>query len=464
MAIIVGGAAGWLSIWNITLPVAQAIVAVAGIALILSAMFGRTDLLVPTIIITTPIEISKLWIPILKAPSSWYGYDVSLLDVGRVSIVLALGLWLARSMVIGRVTFARGKIPFLAIALVGFAIVSLVYTFDPIRGRNEALRLFFNLALMFVVARFSRSEGRVYALASVWMAVASILSIVALWQYTSSVSFWNPQLQEGATRRINATFADPNTFASFLNVAALFGVCLLATRRERPAPWSLGLGLSLAGLVVTYSRSGWLAFAIGVAVWGILFARGARALALFGLFLIGAVAVLIAVPSIGERLATLDSYDNLSVRPWLIQAGLTIFGEHPIGGLGIGSFQLAVATDYAWAYPFWWYVTASHTSFVTTLAELGIVGMTITLLLLAAALYRAWGIACDKAQTPRTRGLARGALLGIVVLVIAGQTIGALFEEPYIWMLLGALMVLGRSGARQRLGEDALAPVDDRLA
>jgi putative inorganic carbon (HCO3(-)) transporter len=425
----------------------------AGLVAFLLLMFLRTELLVPAIIATTPLEITKLWIPFFKAPTDWFGYEVSLLDAGRLAIGLALAVFAVRVALAGRLTWPRDRLVSLGAGLVAFAALSMLYTFDPVRGRNEVLRLGFNLALLVAVAVLLSSRRRLEGAVVTWVVVGMLLSVAAIAQVATGVALWNPQLQSGPLRRANVTFADPNTFGSFLNVGLAFCVAMLTVRRAGRWWWLLAMGLLLAGLVATFSRSGWLALALALAVWTVLFARSGRAAALLGAFAVGGLAVLVAVPSAIGRLQSLDSYENLSVRPELIRAGLIIFAEHPLGGLGVGSFQRAVATDYNWAYPYWWYVTASHTSLVTTAAELGIVGLTVVATILASALVAAYSLAKDRGLPSEARAIGRGLFLGVGMLVVAGQTTGALFEEPYVWIALGMLVALRRAA----LAEDGLA-------
>jgi putative inorganic carbon (HCO3(-)) transporter len=416
---------------------------VAGLVLV----FLRTDLLVPLIVATTPLEISKLWIPFLRAPTDWYGYQVSLLDAGRLAILLAAAIWILRGLLGGRLTIPRSTLWLWSAMLVGLIVVSLAYTLDPIRGRNEALRHAFNLSLMVIVASLTTSEARLRLAVVAWVLVGIALSALAVWQQLTGIAFWNDKLVAGALWRANTTFADPNTFASFLNVGIAFCLGFVAARGERLGSWGAGLVLLSGGLIATFSRSGWLAMALVAVVGGLAFARSWRAVGLLAAMLVGGAGVVLAVPSIVDRLSNLTTYETVSVRPELISAGLTIFAENPLVGLGIGSFQLAVATEYRWAYPFWWYVTASHTSFVTTAAELGIVGLVAAAGVLATALIQAQALARDRALPARLRAHARGLILALLVLIAAGQTTGALFEEPYVWIVLGMVVALRRLAA-----------------
>ncbi|MBI3968115.1 MAG: hypothetical protein HY329_20965, partial [Chloroflexi bacterium] len=72
-------------------------VVVVGGAVTLFLMNQRA-LLVPLIILTVPLEISKIFIPILQAENPWGGYSVSLLDLSRLMTMLAIGVWMLDSL------------------------------------------------------------------------------------------------------------------------------------------------------------------------------------------------------------------------------------------------------------------------------------------------------------------------------------------------------------------------------
>jgi putative inorganic carbon (HCO3(-)) transporter len=449
LALLCGLAAAWLGTAALVQAQLNRVALLAALLALTLLVYHRTALLVPLIVAAAPLEISKLWIPVLKSSTPWFGYEVSLLDAGRLAVMLAAAVVAARTLVRGRLLLPRTPLLYWSAGLVLFAASTVLYSFDPAKGRNEAIRLLFNFVLMLVVATIARTTARVHAAALTWVVVAALLSVLALGQYALGVSLWNPFLQQQAFRRINATFLDPNIFASFLNAAAAFGVGLLAARGERVWPWLLTLALLLGGLAVTFSRSGWIAFAAMALLAGLAFARSRRALQLFAAFATAGLLLLLAAPAALARLENLGSIESTSVRPFLISVGLLMFAEQPLTGLGIGSFSLAVRTAYAYAYPYGYYISASHTSFVTTAAELGVPGLLLTAGVLATATVQAYRIAVDSALPARWRALARGLLLALFTLVVAGQTTGALFEEPYVWIVLGLLVGLRVAVARE---------------
>lgn len=442
-AIVVGYAVADRSGTGAVLLLIGLAVAVGLVALVVR----RPDLLVPAIVVATPLEITRVWIPFLRTTTDFYG-EVSLLDAGRIVMLLAAAVWIGRGLATGRLRVPRDATVVWTGGLLVLGALSLTYTLDPARGLNEVVRLAFNWLLMVVVATFASSTRRVEVAAWTWVAIAAILAVVAIGQYATGVAFWNAKLQEGELRRSSATFADPNTFGSFLNVGIAFGLAFMSARGERLWLWAGLVAVIAAGLVATFSRSGWLALGLMIVVWGVGFARTARAAALFGALLAAGLAIVAATPALLDRLQNLDSNEALSVRPALVRVGLLIFQEHPLLGIGIGSFQRAVSTTYSDQYPFWAYVSASHTSFVTTAAELGVVGLALVAGSLATGLWRGYRLAVDRALAARSRAIGRALVLATLALIVAGQSTGALFEEPFVWIVFGLAIALPRALAR----------------
>jgi O-antigen ligase len=133
---------------------------------------------------------------------------------------------------------------------------------------------------------------------------------------------------------------------------------------------------------------------------------------------------------LAESKAGLDA--ATSGRAGLVSNGLRIAGDHPVAGVGTGSFKRAFAerAGLPGREP---KKAASHSTPVTVAAETGIPGLALLAWLGVAALLLAY----------RGRGRSDAGRLAVV----AGLTLGAiavhslfynaLFEDPMAWALLG---------------------------
>lgn len=422
-------------------------------------LLARPAWLVPLVIATLPLEVSKVFIPLLRAESPWGGYDVSLLDASRLITLVAIATWLLQGLARRRLSVPRNSLVALAFLLLALGVSSLVWTPDPARGAVENLRLGFNVTAFLAVSHFVRDRRRLETALAALVASGAVVAVIALVQATTGLGLWVTQLAGTAARRANATFFDPNSLAMFLNVVLALS---LTSVRAVARPWArralyAAAALSLAGVVVSFSRAGWIVALLVLALYAGLRALRQPRASLALLLVAGGLAglALALVPAVGERLEQFGEPAALGVRPYLIEAGLLMFADHPLVGLGLGAYRYAATHDYAFANPYVWYVSASHTALVTTAAELGLAGLALTAALCWSAARQLWHLMW-RAPRARDRAYATGLLLGLVALLVAGQSIGVFFEDPYLWILLALLVALRRQvraeeGRRARL-------------
>ena len=290
-----------------------------------------------------------------------------------------------------------------------------------------------------------------------WMALLiSAFGVAALgiFLYVTHLTIWTPN--PVVAHRLNITFADPNITARFLTLGAVAAVILFAARRV--PPWlAFATALACAAVVpLTYSRSGLALLVLSLVLAVVVATDRRRALLLAACALvIFAVAALApadtrlrameaeatvvslvsghTVSVAGGGTAAQSSTDVSALednRRYLISAGIQMFRDHPILGVGFGGYQHELATTYRGLIP-----TnvpnpdvASHTAFITIAAELGVIG----LLILAALLV----LLAREAVLNRRLIYATSAAALIVPIVLYSQFEGRFLEEPYLWVML----------------------------
>jgi O-antigen ligase len=272
--------------------------------------------------------------------------------------------------------------------------------------------------------------------------------------YVTHGHIWTPNPL--VANRLNITFADPNITARFLTLAACAAVFLYA---ERQGPsWLAIAAAGACGIVLplTFSRSG-LALFVAMVALAILLAFdhrraatvGAVALLAFAISTgvnpdtrqraVGAVETMagIAVPAQGSTAngtavsgaSALD--DN---RRYLIAAGLTMFKDHPLLGVGFGGYQRELLTTYRRFLPSGYTDSVSHTSFVTVMAEQGLIG---TLLFAAFLLQLAReSLGARRRHDPLAVWTTLPAML-VIPIFLYSQFEARFLQEPYLWLALG---------------------------
>jgi O-antigen ligase len=255
--------------------------------------------------------------------------------------------------------------------------------------------------------------------------------------------------------------ADPNFYARILLVAIPLAVALaVAERRPR---WRVAYTLAAltvtAGTLVTYSRGAMLTIA-GIAVM-LLFAWRLRPR--YAAFATIAFALLLTVlPSdIPKRLLTLEDLfagkaaleldSSVEERKLLVRAGLAMFADHPVGGVGPANFEThfrrygdrAGSAAYDFHEP--GMPKFPHGLWLEIAAESGLLGLIAFGSVLVAAFAVLWGT--------RHKLLARGdaphaAIATGLAIALAGYLGASLFLHEthlrYIGLFLGLIVGVTR--------------------
>jgi len=404
------------------------------------------QVLLVTWVVTLPFEFTKIYFP------------NQAFEVSRIVLVLCLvafAIQLAferRDLQVPLSASTIGLTLFTVYAAVSAALAGSVL------GTRTAAAMVAYLLMMIAVFNLVRSHEEHRRIWSALAVSAIIVSAIGLFLYLTSSYIWNPP--SFGPLRVNATFHDPNIFARFLAFAmlslALLAADLETTVRQR-ALWVAGSFAAAATFPFTYSRAAW-GFALVVALVVVAIARQKkRAIALVGLIVAIFAAIAIIDPSVLSRAALLaqnleSPFRNRafldrapwlrflavlpldSIRQYLIGSGLIMFADHPIFGTGFGTFSQSLLSTYAGLVPPGVDDTASHTSVVTVVAEMGLVGLAIVLVTGYSFVRSTMRAAM---QSAAVRTLALAPAVALLLILLTSQISGRLFEEPYLWLFLG---------------------------
>jgi len=391
-------------------------------------------------VLTLPLEFTALWLPqqlsrlVLLVVTAAFIYLVVIgrrkLRVPRAASVWLLLLFVAAALISWTLTRAPGS---------GSSLLDV--TVYPLVGLAIA-----NLAL---------TETDLHRAWSAFLISGLGVALTGGFLYLTHLTIWTPNPVVAA--RMNITFADPNITARFLTLCACAAVLMYAARQGKSwLAFATAIGCA-AVLPLTFSRSGLALFIVGILLAIAVAYQHRRAAA------IGVSALVVFALSTGvnpdTRSRASDAVETVATavigksftppatasrpdphednRTYLIGAGLRMFEDHPLQGVGFGGYQNALVTDYKRFLPTHridTLDTLSHTSLVTVMAEQGIIG---TLLLLAFLIQLAreavW------ARFRRDRWSAWTVLAGTLIIPIFmySQIEGRFIQEPYLWLALG---------------------------
>jgi O-antigen ligase len=238
---------------------------------------------------------------------------------------------------------------------------------------------------------------------------------------------------------VTSLFKDPSLYGRYLVVP--IGVVLVALlfRHNRLANWlalTAVLVLLFAGLYYSYSQSSFVA--LFVVTFAVAFLAGNRRRRIV-LLLAAAAAALAAGGFAAQAIEGRSAREVTSGRSRLASITLDAFQLRPIAGVGVGG-QARASADVRGRNTT--RRSASHTTPLTVLAELGVLGFALYAWLLAAAAWALWLL------TKRDRVFGVGLAAVLLVLVVHSLLYAGFFEDPLTWGVF-ALAAAGVAHARE---------------
>jgi O-antigen ligase len=284
------------------------------------------------------------------------------------------------------------------VVLIGVMIISMFVAISITSSLKEIIKWVEFLILILIGTQYIRTRKQLWMLV-VLICLAGVTQ--AFYGYAQYFLDLGPAaFVRDASLRVYGTFGQPNPFAGYINMALGIALALLLLGRGWIPRTFAGVAaiLLLAVELLTQSRGGEIALAAGIVfivfvgmprlhpVFGLL---AIGLLGLVSLFLVGLLPTSVLLP-IARILGTNQiSFTNPSSQDfstaerlahWI--AGIHMFLDHPILGVGIG--------NYPDAYPLY-YITIfvnslghAHNYYINIAAETGIIGLIAFLFFLTA--------------------------------------------------------------------------------
>jgi hypothetical protein len=337
-------------------------------------------------------------------------------------------------------------------AFVTFASTSFLWTWDERAGGiTLAFFVFPFVAGLATVARSPLADWLPRALLVTLVALGTLFAAIGIWQAHTRTLFFGRDVEVANAYtsffRVTSLFKDPSLYGRYLVVPIAALLVVILVRRGRTIDWVAATGLVgflFVGLFYSYSQSSFVAlFVVTFAVAIVGADRRTRIVLLVCALLATLAAAGVAGAAIGDRSAR----DVTSGRSRLVSVTLDAFRERPIAGVGVGGQPRASSEIVGKGSPS---RNASHTTPLTLLAELGVVGFALYAWLLAAT---AWALVLVS-RTDRAFGLGLAAIL--LVLVVHSLLYAGFFEDPLTWGVIG-VAAAALANAPRRSADDELS-------
>jgi O-antigen ligase len=232
--------------------------------------------------------------------------------------------------------------------------------------------------------------------------------------------------------RVYGTLPHPNILGGLVFVFLCGLATLYLNQRNRQIGLLCLFGLGVVLLILTFSRSSWLAFAIFGVLLAIFSGRFDRRRLLMLLLVTLISLAIFAFPlhdlifaRTGGSDAGTETFSTIA-RTWLTQQGLEFFRERPLLGWGIGSFILELSQRAGYGY----IIEPVHNIPLLVISELGLGGALLLVGLVVAIVWQTF-----HAKHPNT-------IIFAAMLVSLGVI--AMFDH-YLWTLSPGRMLLGLS-------------------
>jgi O-antigen ligase len=284
-------------------------------------------------------------------------------------------------------------------ALLAWAVATLPFSYWPSGSVGVLLNLYLKSVAVFVLlAGVVDSAKRLRLLTAVLVGCAAIIAVTAIRHFLSGV------LMAGAPDRIagygtSGMAGNPNDLALLLNIIIPLNAALIAVSRGWIARCIGGIVLLLcaAGVIVTFSRAGFLTLAVtgALGTWQLV-RRGA--VGWVAALVLAALLVGVLAPGhYADRLSTVwdmnaDATGSAQDRWRDTVVAATFATQHPLLGAGLGMDYLALneARGAVWL--------SVHNAYLNYAVDLGVVGLTLFLAVFASAW---WGTRKVERRPPR---------------------------------------------------------------
>jgi O-antigen ligase len=358
-------------------------------------------------------------------------------NIARIIGVLLLLVAIPAVLQAGRMRIP-GALQWMVLALYLWFCCSYFWTIDQ-QATLERLRGYFQeMMIVWLLWEFAESPRDLRALLRAYVAGSWVLAALTVANLASAEA-----LAAGQTRFV-AVGQDPNDVARFLDLGFPLAALLLTCEPRWPGRLlALGyLPLGLIAVVVTASRSGFLAALVALAGCALLLLRRPTRVTLAAAFAlpVTTVALWFGVPrETFERLATIPAQlagGDLNQRWNIWNAGWHAFVQAPWLGTGAGSFVGAAGMDPQ---------DTAHNTALSILAGGGLLALFIAACIVAAAV---WGLT-------QSRGPLLLALTTALLVLALSSLVATVEESRTTWLLLGVIALAGRLAREdpQRMAE-----------
>ena len=312
---------------------------------------------------------------LLFRPYEWTPSLSWLLNSALITAIVTLIVFIPAQLGLENQLTIRPREVNLVLLLLVLGLVSVFFASDKLRAWNSFVAYLKVVVIFVVMVNVVRTPFRLKALLVLSLVATAILSISAINDYHSGYLILGGKRIAGV---IGNLFDNPNDlalhFVTFFPI--IIGLALGSRNRLLKIVYILAAVTVTAGVVVTFSRGGFigLIFVVGTLVWK--FGRGNRLVLVLGGASLLSIFLVLAPSAYRERIVTRD--ESSVARTDELKRSLYLTLRHPLFGVGMDNFVVYSDTEHA-----------THNSYTQVSSEIGVLGCVVYIMFLFAALKRA---------------------------------------------------------------------------
>lgn len=243
-------------------------------------------------------------------------------------------------------TVRKGQKPDLKDLDFGFILFGIVVTIgfvtSAMPGASAKTFLFFVTAflLTMLIIAAAKDKRELERILIIILVAAVPVSLYGIWQSITGIEVNLTQIDTnmnaGMPDRIYSTMENSNNFAEYLILVIPIGICLMFNARNLIHRFVIG-GLTMLPVIclgLTYSRSSWVGFILGIGL--LLVLKNWRLIPLYAL--IGGIGLLFLPQSILNRLYTIGNMNDTSssYRLYIWEGAVRMLKDYWVNGVGLG--------------------------------------------------------------------------------------------------------------------------------
>ena len=349
--------------------------------------------------------------------------------------------------------FNAKAVPVSMVAFLASIALGVITTPSLSDGLRIALFYVSSIVFAYVVYGSVNQVKNLKVFASLVIGALAVMCLYALYQnhvgVAVDVRLTDITANSGMPGRVYSTMANPNNFAEIiiLVIPFIYAMILCSERKLTKVVFLGVLGLTLAVLAITYSRSCYVALAIATVVFVLIYD--------WRLIIPLAVLAILCIPflpeSIMNRIFTIGSLTDSSnsYRTYVWSGVIELIKDNGIAGIGIGP-EAFVKTYPQYADPRALTVMHSHMLYMELFVELGILGFLGFLGYMYSSLKKAFSVVNRTDKTVRCMLIAG-------ISSFAGISFTACVEHIWFyprvmfvfWIVLGLLLAAARIAKRK---------------